>query len=457
MSTLTFVHLSDIHFKYGTANTSFDEDDAIRNELLLDIEKEVKKVPSISGILISGDIAFAGRSTEYEIAYSWLEELCKRIVCTTAQIWMVPGNHDIDRSKITDESARDMRQQLRAIPVGEINQKLKAYISSPVSMDLLFSPLSEYNAFAIKFGCASSPNPLFWEQDFTLNDGSILRLRGINSTLVSDQHDSDQHDSNKLVLSTFQTSFKRSDGITYMTLCHHPLDWLRDKDEIAKWLDAHVKVQLFGHKHTQRVKRDAENIVIYSGAMHPERGELGWEPRYNLISLDVSKNDSKRSLRVQVNPRVWNDDAKEFLLDQKGEFVREVPLGNWVPADTVEVPLDQLLSENDDLSVVFASIKPDLLEIESNEPLNEVNILNAGETLTNRYLSLPHSFQMQIARKLGLQDEADRELSDTELYRRYFKRAKEKRLLEQLWTEVEIIYSQQTAETQEGSNPFKGR
>lgn len=454
---MLFIHLSDIHFRYGTSNTSYDLDDVIRHELMLDAVEECKRLGGVYGVLITGDIAFAGKANEFTIAYNWLDELCRRTGCPFNHVLTVPGNHDVDRSKIKDAPlARMLHKQLRETPLSELNDTMKVTLENAQSRDLLFAPLEDYNSFATKFGCCSTASPLYWVRNLTLNDGSILRLWGLNTVLVSDETDTNKNETGKLLLSNFQTNFKRDDGVVYLTLGHHPLDWLRDQENVEDWFDKHARIQLFGHRHVQRVKPIADNVRIASGAMQPERNEPGWEPRYNLINIEVHRDAHGRKLRVEVHPRVWNDTAKEFLLDNLGVFSRELPLKDWGLAVPVRTDEHQSLSDQEEVATALAEIEPDLRELEEIEPHKEVNILNAGEKLTSRYMGLPDSIQRRIARKLNLFDDDDAGLSDVERFLRYFRRAKDRQLLEQFWGEIEGVYVEQ-GEEPTAENPFAGR
>lgn len=459
MSSLKFIHLSDIHFHFKISGEHYDLDGVIRHELVLDAEQISHEMGSTNGILVSGDIAFSGNPKEYDTAYKWLDELCQKTNCSLSNVWTVPGNHDIDRSKIKDSPISQMlRKELRQTPIANLNGKIRTYLENAESRKTLFDPLENYNSFATRFGCCSTAEPLYWTHDLTLNDGSTLRLWGMNSAVISDADDSDTQETNKLILSNFQTNFLRDNAVVHLTMCHHPLEWLRDKNEIEDWFDQHARIQLFGHRHVQRIRPISDNIRIAAGAVHPERGESDWEPRYNFITMEVRRDEQgRRMLHVTINPRVWNDTAKKFLVDQLGVHERDLPLGNWQSAPIVGAENDvEALLDIEELSVVLAAIQPDLLEIEKSEPHKEVSILNAGEKLTSRYLSLPHNLQMQIALKLELSGDDDASLSDTELYRRYFKRAKEKKRLEHLWKEVENIYFRQ-GEDRAAENPFVGR
>ena len=73
MSEITFIHLSDIHFR-KTSGSSTDIDEDLRNAILTDIQYNAKKrLKNIKGVLVGGDIAFAGKREEYDIAKKFLQ------------------------------------------------------------------------------------------------------------------------------------------------------------------------------------------------------------------------------------------------------------------------------------------------------------------------------------------------------------------------------------------------
>jgi DNA repair exonuclease SbcCD nuclease subunit len=54
---------------------------------------------NITFILVTGDLAFSGKSEEYELAHEFLNELSRASQVSLDQILAVPGNHDCDRQK----------------------------------------------------------------------------------------------------------------------------------------------------------------------------------------------------------------------------------------------------------------------------------------------------------------------------------------------------------------------
>src|SRR5271170_1334958 len=81
---LTFVHLSDIHFQSGLSEVSkYDLDSPLRHAILRDLKqlRERDSFNHFDGILISGDIAYAGKPDEYAAAIKWLNEIAEAIGC----------------------------------------------------------------------------------------------------------------------------------------------------------------------------------------------------------------------------------------------------------------------------------------------------------------------------------------------------------------------------------------
>lgn len=242
-----FVHLSDIHFKKPNAATDdpYDLDTDLRDQLELDVERVCDDLPEIDGLIISGDVAFAGRAAaEYDVATEWLSKLSSICGSDPSHVWCVPGNHDVDRNVYKNSlNLRNLHGQLRPTDAADVDARLGEALRDAEAASSLFRPLEEYNRFSSRFWCPSKANPLWWESQFELNDGSTLQLRGANSTLVSGP--SDDIRTNKLILGTLQATPRERSGTAVVFICHHPLDWLIDYDQVAQPLNARTRVQLY--------------------------------------------------------------------------------------------------------------------------------------------------------------------------------------------------------------------
>src|SRR5262249_40877182 len=88
--------------------------------------------------------------------------------------------------------------------------------------------------------------------------------------------------------------------------------WLQDQDSVVNHLESKVRIQLFGHKHSQRVQTINETLRITAGAMHPERDGGDWEPIYNVI--EIERRDDQ-SIGVRLFQRRWHKIDCRFVAD----------------------------------------------------------------------------------------------------------------------------------------------
>lgn len=437
---LILLHLSDIHFN-KSSGTTFDLDTDLRNELEKDAEVISKRLGGVHAILITGDIAFAGLSEEYDKAAVWLEKLCTIVSCPFEAIWITPGNHDVDRLTVEkDPLLEEIHNGLRTIDVTAIDDKIKKYFLHTPAADLLLKPVQNYNRFASRYGCEITPDKFFWQHDLKLNDSSTLRLHGLSSSLISNRFDNNVDQ--KLVLSSYQVKFERESGVEHLSLCHHPPEWLRDQDEVEKKFHNRVRIQLFGHKHEHVIREIDGAVRIIAGATHPDRKEKNWLPRYNVLSIYIDNDGGTRNLILDIYPRVWSED-NEFKADFDGKgsesrsflFKLEPWIETHVKAACVTSREAEIANET---------------SAGTDDPIDAEPQMSPQRKLTYRFLGLPYSKRLEISLKLGLIHDGDMNLQDIELFQQVFRRAKENKNLADLWFEVEKAYGVVVS----GENPF---
>jgi predicted phosphodiesterase len=428
---LTFVHLSDIHFILAFSSESpFDIDKPVRDAILHDAKSLRSQIGPISGILITGDIAYAGKAGEYKTALDWLAQLTEILNCEKEYMWCVPGNHDVDQSVLKENTAISaVHGRLRQAT--DRDSQLKKDLEVENTGRLLFSPLKAYSEeFATRLGCLSHSKQPWWTDDLALNDGSTLRLRGLNSAIISGLDDNDKE--NRLLLGAIQTEYGRTEGVEYLTLCHHPPDWLLDKDAVDEALLAYSRIQLFGHKHIQKATKIDETLWLVAGAIHPERSKPNWLPRYNYLSIEVEGTGTERYMSVDVYARVWSQTDRQFTREQgsyKEEFRNyRLKLPEWRP---------EMIAEQTDLA-----------------PNTEPSAQSSGDTrkglnlnrkkLLFQFIGLPHHTKVAIMKKFGLWEDGDQKLPDAEIFAACFERANRKGVLDAVWIAVEGQAGQQS-------------
>jgi hypothetical protein len=409
---ISLLHLSDIHFTKGTSNVSaFDIDRIVRNELVRDAVNLLPLVQPLSGIIVSGDLAFAGKPEEFQTAIGWLAELSEKLNCDPSLVWCVPGNHDIDRSVIREHtSLTPTHNEIRS--AANLHDCLKKHLTGKDAA-VIFEPLRAYNdSIGQRFECLTSPSKPWWEFDLVLNDDSILRMRGLNSALISGEDD--DKDTAKLCLGPAQCEYMRQDNISYLTICHHPPDWLVDGGEVRTALKAYSKVILTGHKHFHEEEEVSGTLWLSSGAVHPSRAEQKWEPTYYFLKIAVEADHQNRFLRVDLYRRIWGDSQRAFVRpagqDQDFKTYR-LPL----PARTTAASASQAAQPSNggvDLS------------------LNRKKLLYA-------FVALPYHTRLSIMEQLNLIDASNRGLPDNERFASCFDRAARENRLNEVWALVE--------------------
>src|SRR5476649_294693 len=95
-----FIHLSDIHFGQERDERIHIHTD-VKEQLIQDAARVVRQLPggSAHGILVTGYIAYSGERAQYTAAGEWLDKLANAVGCEIFRIQMIPGNHDLDRTK----------------------------------------------------------------------------------------------------------------------------------------------------------------------------------------------------------------------------------------------------------------------------------------------------------------------------------------------------------------------
>ena len=203
--SIGFVHLSDIHFGQEEGGRIRLHDD-VKDRLIDDVRLVAKNLESgrAAGIVVTGDIAYGGRASEYTAAAAWLDEVADAAGCDMVDIQVVPGNHDIDRDEIT-ELTKMMLEKI----VAEGEPALDNFLKSDADRDLLFRRFSAYRPFAEGYRCPLDTNAeLAEERVAELAPGRAIRFIRLNSALACSKNDEE----GKLLLGARQRVLNQRPG-----------------------------------------------------------------------------------------------------------------------------------------------------------------------------------------------------------------------------------------------------
>lgn len=434
---MLLIHISDIHFREPDClNPDTDADRPFRTKLIHDAHDQVSRlgVPA-DAILIGGDVAYKGHPREYEAAFEWIKELAAATRCPIERVFTIPGNHDVDRSHLgSDTKAIDAQSRLFGMPENGRERELRKLLVDPEAGPALLSAHAAYNDFAKRFNCqVYAPDRLYWKQDIKLDEACTLRVNGLTSTLLSGREGKAEA-RGSLYLSPLQTAFNSTGDIVHLAMCHHPPDWLSDGDDANDAISERTAIQLFGHKHRQRISREHSFIRFSAGAVNPDRQEAGWNPGYNLIEVSLEGHGRARKLRFRAHLRHWqsNPELYRAILDKNQSDVFE---------HEIALPTEERLT-------VRVSTGP-TVEADKPTPSGDVAVSGVASSdseaamgdegtrnLVYRFWNLTVSQRRAIALKLGLMEQSEVSLPEPERYGRVLRRAGERGLLERLAKEI---------------------
>ena len=306
---LTYIHLSDIHFGQERGPEIYVHDD-VKECLIEDVAalKVKAGIERMDGVIVTGDVAFSGKKAEYDCAARWLDRLTQAIGCEKTDVIVVPGNHDIDRDRITPPAK---------LILGHLHERgireLERFLTDPMATEMLYDKFNDYRAFAEGYGCPlRSDGGVAVTRQVAIAPGRDLRFVGLNSALLCTGNKTDE---GKLLIGGRQHVLPRRDGCELVVLCHHPLESLQDGDLVAPYIRSRARVHVFGHVHQPSISIDAhvagaDLLTMSAGAVVPPDDEDGYQYTYNLLSFDWDANTE--CLRVEIVPRSWDKEATQF-------------------------------------------------------------------------------------------------------------------------------------------------
>lgn len=308
---IVFVHLSDIHFGQEKGSEVFYYDD-VKEQLIHDAASVVSKKfgGSATGIIVTGDIAYAGKREEYQRAGEWLDKLAKAVGCKKTAVQVVPGNHDIDRKAISS----GCQMMLDAILL-KGQAKLDEFLKSDLDREVLYHRFSGYRPFAEGYDCPlDKAGGYASERTFDLAPGRTLRFIGLNSALICSSADQEGN----LLLGVRQLVLPRQPGEELVVLGHHPLNWLKDSTEARRYIRSRARVFISGHEHNpavniEEVKPGCDLMMLAAGATVPPFTEKGYSYTYNLIAFEWHAESD--GLAVTIAPRTWSAEDTAFAAD----------------------------------------------------------------------------------------------------------------------------------------------
>ncbi len=327
----SWVHLSDVHVGHG--DESHVEDQKLT---LQEVERDLKRLVAAVNVapdvvLVTGDLAFSGATRtvdEYKRAKHWLRRVAASAGLTEKSVFLVPGNHDVQRAVDSDADVaalvRDVRTGVRTLDKVLANAADRARLARRMENYLKFARGFAPTHDRSETRAGASP-ALWWQTTIDKGRGLRVRLVGLNTALVCADEKTFGTDQRVLAVGmrqlreAFESEFTRDDGVI-VVMTHHPFvgEWLRDERAVREWVRSHAHMHLTGHVHDAdssalRQGGGDEFITIAAGAVHEEAPKGGARARHG-YSMGAMQSDDDRTW-VRVWPRMWSEKRRGFRAD----------------------------------------------------------------------------------------------------------------------------------------------
>ena len=322
MRKLSWLHVSDFHYDVKQEMPQMKAFDA----LLLDIKNRAEIDPSLSEIdfiAITGDLGLYGTKDEYDLfAEHILIPLSSYTKKGLESVYIVPGNHDLNRALINEI--------IKRLPNIITDEDIVAQIlAKEDERTLCLKKLENYiNFYGEHFPKNKLIDNLYSVSTFS-KLGSNISILGLNSTWAGYGGDLDNK---KLIIGTKQASdalslARTSDVIIALT--HHPFDYLSEFEyETEFLLRKKCSFILCGHRHVpdiikEKTSSTGEVTIIQAGSAY-KRGKF--PDGYNYVNIDLETKEGMVFSRVyDETTDCWISDTNYIPPRFAGKYPIKMP------------------------------------------------------------------------------------------------------------------------------------
>jgi len=309
---IRLLHISDLHAS-GTDKQQMN----IRLEALF--EDLVRLQVKIDVVLFTGDIAFSGKSEQYEIAERMLLDRFKRqFNIPKNSIYIIPGNHDVDRSVIDSYAEKGLGGSIKT------SEDAEPLLDHPVHG---IARLQGYYDFVKNY----------YKEDFSPYHCVKQEVKGITigfARFNSAWRCSGDTDQNQLFITSRQvlSASEQLENCHFkIALVHHPLDWLHpsENDEVVPDLKRTFDLIVSGHLHLPSSEREftpqSDCLMIAAPALSDHRQDV---VGYNLYELKYQEKTLLAKYRKFYRKRCkFGQDAEHA---DNGEQLFQLPVHDLI-------------------------------------------------------------------------------------------------------------------------------
>lgn len=328
MNELTLLHLTDLHSRDAEI-TEF----RLRRDAMLKDLRQLHVAPQI--LLVSGDIAFSGEISQYEIAQKeFFGPLLNVLKINRKHVVVIPGNHDIERNVI-DPLVRDgVTARLGDTETAQTLLGHKTWILPQQAQYIQFLSCLRGTTFEFPF-----------HAQVVRLDRISIGIAAFDSAWLCFGDDC----RNRIFLTRRQVNelAEQVKGCALkIALIHHPLTWFHPSEQeiVQQDLRANFDVILTGHLHEAvsvgRITPSTACLEITAPSFFAGSAP-GRSDGYNIYSIDPVAGTLRARYRAFVRGRAAYDHNVEHAAG--GEHVFNLPGSAF--ADQVNLSLARRVTE----------------------------------------------------------------------------------------------------------------
>lgn len=317
------IHFSDIHFvEKNEENSVLKKKEKIISQL-----KNKLLVFDKIFLIISGDVAFSGNKTEYEVSTNFFNEIIDELETYTKKTILllgIPGNHDCNFS--IDQTARELiLDGLESSNYSKLNKDIINICTKPQDEYFEFQKENFFKNGILLFG-----NKLLNIVEYNFGDINII-FNCFNTSWSSKLHE--QAGKLSFPINYFSQEVFENKATLKVNIIHHPINWQNDYShrDLRKFLNINGDITLSGHEHHADVNKMVdvagnENIYIEAAALQENGNKI--KSNFNLITIDLVEK------KIIAYNNKYNDGKyeqieilnNESFLSERNENGKGIPL-----------------------------------------------------------------------------------------------------------------------------------
>lgn len=308
--SLRWLHLSDVH--------EAARDGVNRVRMYDQILAEVERREGADVVFLTGDVAFAGEESEYRsLEKSFIEPL-KNIVGPDCPLFVVPGNHDLDRRRaVPPRSWINLEQQRSLFQAVDAEGSLKR-------SDVLMPRFKAYADFDARVSAwpkrwlESDAGAAVWTGDI---NGHRIGVVGLNTAwLCQDDEDWGRISPGRYMAERALEAASAASPHLLFALGHHPLGAFavehqpeQDGGRIRERLERHKAVYLHGHLHRTGSDQTGAGPMTALTIQAPSAFQAHDNDRWrNGVVWGEADFDTRKLI---LTPLRWNENFLEYKFD----------------------------------------------------------------------------------------------------------------------------------------------